>query len=229
MSQLIQKTNAFIQIAEQYDILNDVMSFGLHRYWKSLLVKKIARQKTGPVKALDIASGTGDMAKLFLKSSLTVDRMVGVDPSIPMLRVAKQKVPKAEFYISKGEKLNFKDEHFDIITCTFGPRNMDDLEKAAKEWRRVLRPGGLVGILESHPLDERLGSGVFKAHWKFVVPLLGRIIGKPEAYRYLVESTQNFLKQNDLIALFQKKGFEKIEGKSLLPYGQIGLTLLRRV
>ena len=222
-----QKTLAFSKIAGQYDLINDVMSFGMHRYWKQMLVSRILKMKADSPRVLDIASGTGDLARYFITRSQGPSRMVGIDPSPEMLRVAKQKVPKAEFYITKSENLIFSENSFDAITCTFGPRNMDDLDLALQQWKRVLTPDGVVGVIESHPVEPGMFNFPFTAYWRWIVPLIGKIINKKEAYEYLVNSTQNFLSRSKLVDSFEKNGFETLQSKALLPYGQISLSLFK--
>jgi demethylmenaquinone methyltransferase/2-methoxy-6-polyprenyl-1,4-benzoquinol methylase len=221
------KTQSFIQIAQDYDFLNDLLSFGQHRLWKRKLVKELIARSDGALKVIDIATGTGDLLSYFAKfAGPLMIRAEGIDPCEQMLERARQKKIPADWTVTGGESLPFKDESFNVMTCTFGPRNMDNLDRAIKEWNRVLQKGAVLGVLESHPIEPRFYSFVFHWYWKYIVPLIGSVLSKRSAYEYLRDSSAQFLSRKEMLESFKRGGFEVINSFSLLPAEQVSYSVL---
>jgi len=187
MSEKIQ--NMFAEIADKYDLLNDVLSMGMHRLWKRKLIKLAKPHRDS--KILDIATGTGDIAFLFSKKSNFVS---AIDLTPQMIEIAKKRFPANNPIFSTGDALNlqYPNDYFDIISISFGIRNVDDVKKALSEMYRVLRPSGRVLILEfGQPVPPF--SYIYKIYSKYIIPIIGKIIsGSNFAYTYLPESSAKF-------------------------------------
>ena len=185
----------FDDISPKYDFLNHFLSFGIDYGWRKRLVKMLAERK--PVSVLDVATGTGDLAIAI--ASLNPQKISGIDISEKMLEVARVKL--AEKGLDKlitlrradAEKIPFSDNSYDAITVAFGVRNYENLEKGLQEMKRVLRPGGVMLILEfSHPSSFPMKQ-LYGLYSRFVIPLMGRVIsGNSKAYSYLPESVAAF-------------------------------------
>lgn len=203
----------FDSVASRYDIMNDVMSGGLHRAWKAYTVM-VANLKEGD-RALDIAGGTGDLALAFAKKVGASGQVVHTDINEAMLRVGRDRL------IDKGvvlptlvcdaEALPFADNYFDLVSVAFGLRNMTHKDAALKEMNRVLRPGGRLLVLEfskvARPLEKAYDWYSFK-----VLPAMGKLIaGDSESYRYLAESIRMHPGQQELKALMQQCGFGHVD------------------
>ena len=206
----------FDDIASTYDLANRVLSFGIDKQWRKkgcnkaydILNLKHLSQIT------DVATGTGDLLlywrDIALKKDITVDKFVGIDPSVGMLSVAKEKVDFAEFLEGKAQKLPLKDESSDIISISYGIRNVVDRVEALNEFNRVLKPNGMVVILE-FTKQEKSGfiSKVTDFYMKKVLPTIGGIVSKNyEAYRYLPDSIEEFLTTKMLEDELIEAGFE---------------------
>ncbi|WP_310636698.1 bifunctional demethylmenaquinone methyltransferase/2-methoxy-6-polyprenyl-1,4-benzoquinol methylase UbiE [Delftia acidovorans] len=199
----------FDSVASRYDVMNDLMSGGLHRAWKAYTVM-VANLKEGD-KALDIAGGTGDLALAFAKKVGSTGQVVHTDINEAMLRVGRDRL------INKGvilptmvcdaEALPFPDNHFDLVSVAFGLRNMTHKDAALKEMNRVLRPGGKLLVLEfskvAKPLEKAYDWYSFK-----ILPAMGKLVaGDDASYRYLAESIRMHPGQEDLKRLMQECGF----------------------
>lgn len=205
----------FRSVAPRYDLMNDLMSAGLHRYWKHYTVDQ-ARLQPGMV-VIDVASGTGDLAKAFAKQVGPSGRVILTDINEAMLTVGRERLTDAgiignvEYVLANAESLPFPDNHADRITIAFGLRNVTDKLAALKSMFRCLKPGGKVMVLEfSHPTSALL-SKAYDAYSFNVIPKLGELITKDKAsYRYLVESIRMHPKQDALKALMEEAGFEDV-------------------
>ena len=197
----------FNKIASTYDRLNHVMTFGLDRCWR----RRAARELQG--KALDVACGTGDMCVELMKRGCDV---TGVDISGEMLSIARQKTASANFQTGDAESLPFADNAFDAVTCAFGIRNFEHLEKGLSEMFRVLRPGGRMVILELATPDSGLIKPFYCFYTKRIIPWLGhRIAGSREAYTYLPESIERFPKGPAMLKILNSIGLEATQKKFL--------------
>lgn len=201
----------FNSISGQYDFLNHFLSFGIDRCWRRHVVKRIRARfnhRTGALHLLDVATGTGDLA--IALAALKPVAIEGVDISDKMMEIGRKKVVNRglqemiRFSESAAESLPFPDNTFDAVTVAFGVRNYEDLEKGLSEMRRVMKPGGLMLILEfSHPRRFPVKQ-VFELYSRFIIPFVGRMVSRnPQAYTYLPESVaafpsgENFLKIMD--------------------------------
>ncbi|NDG27526.1 MAG: methyltransferase domain-containing protein, partial [Proteobacteria bacterium] len=146
----------FNDIAHQYDLLNDLLSFGTHRFWKRRLVSQLLRAKICPGTILDIATGTGDLAALFSRK-IPPQVIIPLDPCGPMMDRGKIRFPHLQNWtLGTAESLPLGSASVSIASCAFGVRNFREREKAFEEIARVLEPGGLFGTLEIHPISEQL-------------------------------------------------------------------------
>ncbi len=199
----------FDRVAPRYDLMNDVMSFGIHRLWKRRLVRGLP--STGVF--IDLAGGTGDVAALLAREA---DRRVLVcDPSIRMMVEGSNRQGRIRWVGGEAESLPFADGSVDVLTVAFGLRNVTRLADALLEARRVLAPGGRFLCLEfSRPYA---WFRPFYDLYSFVViPRLGAwIAGQPDAYQYLVDSIRNFPPQQPFAAMIGEAGFVDVEYRNL--------------
>lgn len=199
----------FVDVAPRYDLMNDLMSFGIHRLWKRAFARAAATRPGERV--IDLAGGTGDVAHLMAGSGASV---TVVDPSEPMLRQGRRRGPMAQI-AAEAERLPFADASLDCVTMAFGIRNVTDMPQALAEIRRVLRPGGRFLCLEFSTAAAPIRP--FYAVWSaLVIPRLGAIIaGSPAAYRYLVESIERFPDQKGFARMIGAAGFADIRWRNL--------------
>lgn len=208
----------FSDVATKYDIMNDIMSLGVHRLWKRYAIILAAPRATDTV--LDLASGTGDLAALLTKK-VTQGTVVLSDINYEMLSVGRDRLIDAnlicntEYALANAEKLPFSDNTFNLVTIAFGLRNVTHKDKALREIYRVLKVGGRVMILEfSHP--HACIKGLYEAYSFNLIPKFGELItGKPEHYQYLVESIKMHPNQEDLKTLMEQQGFEQVSFTNL--------------
>ena len=193
----------FDRIAPVYDVMNRVMTAGLDRRWRRETVRETV---SAGDRVLDAACGTGDLA---IEASRAGARVVGLDFSWAMLERARRKAPQLEWVQGDLLALPYEEGEFDAATVGFGIRNVADLEAGLRELRRVVRPGGRVGILEiTRP---RGALRVFYSFWfDRVVPLLGRVLPGGEAYTYLPASVRRFPGPDELAAAMRGAGFEDV-------------------
>ena len=177
----------FDRIAGPYDLMNSVMTAGLHHRWRSRAVD-LARVGPGS-KALDVATGTGDLA---IELASRGAEVVGSDFSEGMLDVARRKAPQLRWEQGNALDLPYGDDSFDAATVGFGARNFSDLERGLREMARVVRPGGRVVVLEITTPQKPPLSTFFSLWFDRIVPMLGKLAAEPEAYTYLPNSVKRF-------------------------------------
>ncbi len=203
----------FDSVASKYDIMNDLMSGGLHRAWKAYTVM-VANLKEGD-QVLDIAGGTGDLSMAFSKKVGNSGRVVHTDINEAMLRTGRNRLVDKGIIlptlVCDAEKLPFPDAHFDLVSVAFGLRNMTHKDAALKEMNRVLKPGGKLLVLEfskvAKPLEKPYDLYSFK-----VLPFLGKLVaGDDSSYRYLAESIRMHPGQEALKTLMQDAGFGHVD------------------
>ncbi len=203
----------FSSVASKYDIMNDVMSFGVHRYWKQATID-LCKVRKGQ-KILDLAGGTGDLTAKFSRLVGENGEVVLADINPAMLEEGRKKlidkgiVGNVRYEVADAEKLPFPDNYFDCITMAFGLRNVTDKAAALRSMHRVLKPGGRVMILEfSKPAYAWLNK-IYDAYSFQLLPKFGRWIANDEAsYRYLAESIRMHPDQETLLQMLNEAGFE---------------------
>ena len=195
----------FDRIAGPYDLMNSVMTAGLHHRWRSRAAD-LARVGPGS-RALDVATGTGDLAIELAGRGATV---VGLDFSERMLELARAKAPSIDFVQGNALELAYPDASFDAVTVGFGARNFADLDRGLRELARVTRPGGRVVILEITSPQRPPLSWFFRLWFDRVVPALGRVAGDSDAYSYLPSSVRRFPGPSELGAKLAAAGLEDV-------------------
>ena len=211
--------NVFENISQDYDKMNDIISFGRHRKWKEELIEDISAAK--PKTILDLCCGTGDIS-LALAQMNPSAKVTGADFSANMLKVAKERQKKAnldniDFQEGNAMALDFPDNSFDCAVISFGLRNVADYGKVLSEMRRVVREGSPVYCLDSSYPHSPVIKPLFKLYFKFIMPSLGKIFSKhKEEYKWLNESTEAFLSKPELAALMREVGFKNVKYKSYM-------------
>ena len=208
--------NVFDQVYDQYDLMNDLMSLGIHRMWKKNLLNLM--NSTPDQKLIDVACGTGDIAKLFLENVNRSSHITCVDPNKGMIKKGKEKLnkfPNLNWVIASAEKLPIKENMFDFYSISFGLRNTKNLNKALSEAYRVLKPGGRYLCLEFSKIQNSSLDFIYKNYSK-LIPAIGKlVVGEDEPYKYLTKSIENFVNQEELINLMTENGFKKCTYRNL--------------
>ncbi|WP_019576078.1 bifunctional demethylmenaquinone methyltransferase/2-methoxy-6-polyprenyl-1,4-benzoquinol methylase UbiE [Curvibacter lanceolatus] len=207
----------FDSVASRYDIMNDLMSLGLHRAWKAYTVM-VANLHEGD-QVLDIAGGTGDLAMAFSKKVGRTGRVVHTDINEAMLRTGRNRLLDAGVVlptlVCDAEKLPFPDNHFDVVSVAFGLRNMTHKDQALAEMNRVLKPRGKLLVLEFSKVAAPLAKPYDWYSFK-ILPRLGQMVaGDAESYRYLAESIRMHPGQEELKALMKQAGFGHVDYHNL--------------
>ena len=209
-------TKVFEDVFDKYDLMNDFMSFGIHRIWKKNLLTWM--NPSSNKNLVDVACGTGDIAKLFLNYVNKRSQITCVDPNKHMVNKGKEKLNKFKnlnWIISTAEKLPLSDNKFDFYTISFGLRNTKNLNKTLAEAHRVLKPGGRYLCLEFSKIQNSDLEFIYKNYSK-LIPSIGKfIVGDEKPYKYLIKSIKNFVNQDELIDLMKKNGFKKCTYRNL--------------
>jgi demethylmenaquinone methyltransferase/2-methoxy-6-polyprenyl-1,4-benzoquinol methylase len=195
--------SVFNRVAGRYDLMNDLMSLGMHRLWKWFFCREVNKSCSGGT-FVDLAGGTGDIAGALIDGNREI---LLVDPSKPMMKVAEKRFGNACRYIAAtAEELPFDDESVDVLTISFGIRNTTDIKQALQEITRVLKPSGLFFCLEFSTPHAWLRP--FYNVWsRVVIPRLGAAVaGHPDAYNYLIESIREFPAQEELAEIMRAAG-----------------------
>ena len=217
MQQKLQNTknlvnDVFDKASDKYDLMNNLMSFGVHKLWKKQLIYSM---KPKPNKKLvDVACGTGDIAELFIKATGGKSKVHCIDPNKKMIKFGKEKLKNyknVSWKIGKAEKLPFTDSSFDYYVISFGLRNTKNLNKALSEAFRVLKKGGRFFCLEFSKIDNNYLDTAYQ-NYSRLIPIIGEfIVGDKKPYEYLIKSIKEFLDQDELINLMKKNQFQKCE------------------
>lgn len=222
--------DVFHSVASRYDLMNDLMSGGLHRVWKMFTIAQAAVRPG--YKVLDIAGGTGDLAKAFARQAGPTGEVWLTDINESMLRVGRDRLLDAGVLtptaLCDAEHIPFPNAYFDVVTVAFGLRNMTHKDRALAEMRRVVKPGGKVMVLEFskvwQPLEKAYDVYSFK-----VLPWLGsKVAGDPESYRYLAESIRMHPDQETLKQMMEQAGLDSVEYFNLTA-GVVALHVGRRL
>ena len=213
----------FADVAERYDLMNDLMSGGLHRLWKDDLINWLAPPRTTKAfRLLDVAGGTGDIALRFARASGQSASAVICDISPEMLAVGRERTIDAglderiSFSLGNAENLPFADKTFDAYTIAFGIRNVTHIDRALAEAYRVLRPGGRFICLEFSHVDLPLLDRIYDAFSFKAIPQIGKLVaGNDEPYRYLVESIRKFPDQETYRDMLSEAGLARARYRNL--------------
>ena len=221
MQQYLQNKKGLVQsvfdkVYDKYDLMNDFMSLGVHRVWKKNLINMMNPSFNSTL--IDVACGTGDIGKLFLENTKSDNLISCVDPNKGMIAKGKEKLnsyKNINWVIAPAEKIPVQKNSFDFYTISFGLRNTKNINKALAEAHRVLKPGGRFLCLEfSKILNSNLDF--FYKNYSKLIPLVGGlVVGEKEPYEYLVKSIENFLNQEELIALMEQNDFKKCSYRNL--------------
>ncbi len=211
-----QVNEVFNDVSSKYDLMNDVMSLGVHRVWKKRLIDWINPSKN--TKIIDMSAGTGDVTKEFLKRVGYDTEIYCVDPNKKMIDEGRKRLKnfkEVKWICSHAENLPFQENLFDVYVVSFGLRNFNDIEKSLKEAYRVLKPGGRFVSLEFSKVQNELLNKIYQTYSK-AIPFIGKyLVGKSEPYEYLVKSIDNFHSQNELVEKLKDSGFTDIEFRNL--------------
>ena len=207
--------NVFHSVASKYDLMNDLMSFGIHRVWKRFTIEASGVRRNQRV--LDLAGGTGDLTAKFSRLVGEKGEVVLADINDSMLKMGREKlrdlgiVGNVSYVQANAEELPFPDNYFDCITISFGLRNVTDKDKALRSMYRVLKLGGRLLVLEfSKPVIEPLNKA-YDAYSFHVLPRIGQaIVGDPDSYRYLAESIRMHPDQETLKSMMENAGLEQV-------------------
>ena len=202
--------DVFDQVYDQYDLMNDFMSLGIHRLWKKNLLNMM--NPSYDKKLIDVACGTGDIAKLYLKNVSKFSDITCVDPNKGMIKKGKEKLNKfknLKWIEANAESLPLLKNSFDFYTISFGMRNTKDLNKTLSEAYRVLKPGGRFLCLEFSKIQNSNLEFLYESYSK-LIPSIGKlIVGKKEPYEYLIKSIKDFVNQDELLEIMTNNGFKE--------------------
>ncbi len=207
----------FARISRRYDLMNDVMTMGMHRGWKRRTAALATQSLPGP--ALDVSTGTGDLA-FQLARLLVTDHVVALDLLPEMIALARGKGARqncgVSFLVGDALSLPFPCETFACATAGFSLRNMPDVRQAVGEMTRVVRPGGRVALLELSPMETGLKARLFRLYFHGMVPLVGNLIaGDRAAYSYLPQSVDRFYDADELAGILRESGLRQVAYKRL--------------
>jgi len=211
----------FHSVARRYDLMNDLMSAGLHRAWKDALVTAVRPSKTRPFRHLDVAGGTGDVAFRILDEGGPRTHVTVLDINGDMLGVGRERAAgtyegRIEFVEANAESLPFADRSFDAYTVAFGIRNVPRIDVALREAHRVLKPGGHFLCLEFSKVDVPGLDALYETYSFNVIPRLGAMVtGDAESYQYLVESIRRFPPPAAFAQMIEQAGFRRVTHRPL--------------
>ena len=211
----------FHSVAGRYDLMNDLMSAGLHRLWKSTLVTTLRPPRDRPFRHLDVAGGTGDVAFRILEAGGPQTRVTVLDINGDMLKVGRDRAgsrhgDRIDFVEANAEELPLESKSFDAYTIAFGIRNVPRIDAALREAYRVLKPGGRFLCLEFSKVDVPLLDTIYDAYSFNVIPKLGQMVtGDAESYQYLVESIRRFPPPAAFARMIEEAGFKRVTHRPL--------------
>jgi len=202
----------FNDISGRYDFLNHLLSFGMDYFWRRKVVRSLPKDLSGSV--LDVATGTGDLG-LSIKKKFPDIHLVGLDYAFKMVVLAKAKVAKKGYknvsmIQGDGEALPFKKDVFSVLTIGFGFRNIGHYDKALLEFFRVVKPGGSIYILEFSESKSKIFGFLYRIYFKHILPRIGALFSRSDAYRYLPESVEHFPSRGKMREMLSEAGFENV-------------------
>ncbi|MCL4142224.1 UNVERIFIED_CONTAM: hypothetical protein GTU68_051663 [Idotea baltica] len=208
----------FDNIAHRYDFLNHLLSMGIDKWWRRQVIQILKKENARQI--LDVATGTADLAIAI--SKIDQSKIVGIDISKEMIAMGKQKVAKLDLaktiqlQIDDAENLSFEDNSFDACTVAFGVRNFADLRKGLSEILRILKPGGILIVLEFSKPTIFPVKQVFGFYFKYLLPTIGKWFSKDaKAYTYLHDSVQVFPEGKNFVQFLDETGFNKTKCRRL--------------
>jgi demethylmenaquinone methyltransferase / 2-methoxy-6-polyprenyl-1,4-benzoquinol methylase len=208
--------SVFSKVYKKYDLMNDIMSLGVHRIWKNKFIDWMNPLQNS--KLIDVASGTGDIAKLFSKRNKILSEITCVEPNNEMFQEGKKNLKNfknIKWIKAKAEFLPVKDNFYDFYSISYGIRNVTDINKSLKEAYRVLKPGGRFMCLEFSKIDNEV-LNFFYQNYSKTIPLIGKyIVGTSKPYEYLIRSIDEFYNQKQLLELMLSNGFTNVEYRNL--------------
>lgn len=211
--------DVFHKVADRYDLMNDLMSGGMHRVWKDAFVANLAPPRAGnrPFEVLDMAGGTGDIAQRIKNASHGYAKVTVSDINTDMLRVGAERAKSwryqdgVEFVEANAEELPFEDGRFDAYTISFGMRNVPQIDKALREAYRVLKRGGRLMVMEFSEVDVPVLDKVYDMFSEHVIPPIGGVVtGDEQPYQYLIESIRKFPKPKQFCTMIEDAGFSRV-------------------
>ena len=204
--------NVFNKVYNKYDLMNDLMSFGVHRIWKKKLIYMINPSEHQTL--LDVGCGTGDIGLLYSKATKNKSTITSVDPNEKMIKKGMNRLKEfknIKWKVCPAEKLDVPDETFDFYTISFGLRNTKNIKQSLDEAFRVLKKGGRFFCLEFSKIDNSKLNYLYKLYSKSI-PTIGKyVVGEKEPYEYLIKSIDQFLNQDELVYAMQNQGFINCE------------------
>ena len=221
MDQFLQQKKGLVKgvfnkVSKKYDLMNDLMSLGIHRIWKKNLIQMM--NPSDKKRLIDVACGTGDISKLYLEATNYNSTVLCVDPNINMIKECKKNLKNyknIKWEVCSAERLNVPDNSFDFYTISFGLRNTKDIDKSLMEAHRVLKKGGRFLCLEFSKIENNNLEILYKNYSK-LIPKIGEVIvGDKEPYEYLLNSIENFINQKQLIKKLKENNFINCEYRNL--------------
>ncbi len=213
---VMETKEVFDKVASKYDIMNDIMSLGAHRYWKELLIDWLSPEKEMHI--IDVAGGTGDVARRFLKRVKGKGKATVCDPNEFMVKEGKKNhtfKDKIEWIVASAEDLPFKENTFDAYLVSFGVRNFSNIEKSLGEAYRVLKPGGKFYCLEFSKAENETISDVYN-FYSSIIPVMGKIIvGDEKPYEYLTKTISNFPSQENFKKIIEGTKFKDVNYRNI--------------
>ena len=221
MDQVLQQKKGLVKgvfnkVYKKYDLMNDLMSLGIHRIWKKNLIQMM--NPSNSKKLIDVACGTGDIGKLYLESTDDNSSILCVDPNINMIKECKENLRKfknIKWKVCRAENLTVPKNSFDFYTISFGLRNVKDIDKSLKEAHRVLKRGGRFLCLEFSKIENNNIEILYKNYSKLIPRIGEMIVGEKKPYEYLINSIENFISQKQLLEKMYKNNFKKCEYRNL--------------
>ena len=208
--------SVFSKVYNNYDLMNDVMSLGVHRIWKDRFIDWMNPAQNSSL--IDVASGTGDIAKSFSLRTKNLSTITCVEPNENMFNKGKNNLlnfKNIKWIRQKAESLPVDENTYDFYSISYGIRNVSDINKTLKEAYRVLKPGGRFMCLEFSKIDNEILSFLYKNYSK-AIPVLGKyIVGSSKPYEYLIDSIDTFYNQEQLLEIIAKNGFDHVEYRNL--------------